>query len=477
MENFTGQSIDRYHILEKLGEGGMAVVYKAFDTRLDSDVAIKFIRMEKLTLENADKARYRFKREARALANLTHPNIVKVIDYGEYEGQPYLVMPLLSGGTLKHKLTRRPIPYQSAAKILLPIARALDYAHKQKMIHRDVKPSNILLTESGEPLLSDFGVAKILEEEATVDLTGSGVGIGTPEYMAPEQAEKTLDHRADIYSLGTVLYELITGRKPYQADTPLAILIKRASEPLPRPRKYVPDLPNHVEHVLLKALAKNRSDRYKDAGEFANILEKLAMEPEGKPKLTSKVPVFALVTLAVLILIGGVFAAYQFGKFSIEDSSSLNDPSPSVTRSAPDPTSSESPPIAFISTNTSNPIRLETPTSQVLEPQFDPDDPEGFLRWYFHSVWTDRNYETLWDYISVELQDRLGIDYNGYVENWEKIGSINEPIVISFIRKDGEVLVYNVQYTTLSRKSSYKDQRNDGYYLYFNWSKGHWEFK
>lgn len=476
MTNLIGQSLGRYHILEQLGEGGMATVYKAYDTRLDSEVAIKFIRMEKLTLENADKTRHRFKREARALANLTHPNIVKIIDFGEYEDQPYLVMPLLTGGTLKSKLTGQPIPYPSAAKILLPMARALNYAHKQKMIHRDVKPSNILLTESGEPLLSDFGVAKILEEDTTVDLTGSGVGIGTPEYMAPEQTGKDIDHRADIYSLGTVLYELITGRKPYQADTPLAILIKRASEPLPRPKTYVSDLPNHVEHVLLKALAKSPTDRYKDAGEFADILEKLAMETVGRPKFTGKIPALALIILAALILMSGLFTAYQYGKFATGDSSSVVD-QPSHTAQTLEPISVDSLPVTFASTNTLAVILVETPTYQILEPQFDPDNPEGFLRWYFHSVWADRNYEVLWDYISVELQERLGVDYDGYVDNWEKIGSIIEPVTISFVRKDEEILVYRVQYTTLSRKSGFEDQRNDGYYLYFNQSKGHWEFK
>ena len=187
MSAFIGQSIGRYHIIEQLGQGGMATVYKAFDTRLECDVAIKFIRKEKLTAENADKALKRFKIEAQKTAQLSHPNIVPITDYGEHEGSPYLVMRYIPGGTLKEKLGK-PMHWTTAAKLLVPIAHALDHAHQQKMIHRDVKPANILLTQNGQPMLSDFGIAKVLEaSDETGTLTGTGVGIGTPEYMAPEQ--------------------------------------------------------------------------------------------------------------------------------------------------------------------------------------------------------------------------------------------------------------------------------------------------
>lgn len=277
MKNMIGQSLGRYHILEQLGEGGMAVVYKAFDTRLEAEVAVKVIRTERLIPELAKKTLKRFEREAKALAQLTHPNIVKVIDYGEYEGNPYLVMEYLPGGTLKGKMGGRAMHHADAAKILHPIAHALEYAHSQGMIHRDIKPSNILITHSGEPMLSDFGIAKLLDPEVTSDLTGTGTGIGTPEYMAPEQVTGTnLDQRADVYSLGVVFYEMVTGRKPYTADTPMAVLFKHASEPLPRPRSFVPSLPDKVEHVLIKALAKRPEDRYPDMEDFANALEKIS---------------------------------------------------------------------------------------------------------------------------------------------------------------------------------------------------------
>jgi len=276
MGNLTGQSLGRYHILEQLGEGGMAVVYKAYDTRLETDMAVKVIRTERLSPEILQKALKRFEREAKVLAQLTHPNIVKVLDYGEYENEPYLVMPYLSGGTLKRMLKGKPIPWQEAVRLLIPIARALDYAHKRGMIHRDVKPSNILITDSGEPMLTDFGVAKIIDEEATMDLTGTSGTVGTPEYMAPEQVtSKSIDARADIYALGVVFYEMVTGRKPYQADTPMAVLFKHTSEPLPRPKNFVLSLPDNVEQILIKVLAKKPEDRYQSAKEFAVSLENL----------------------------------------------------------------------------------------------------------------------------------------------------------------------------------------------------------
>lgn len=277
MNLLIGQSIGRYHILEKLGEGGMAVVYKAYDTRLDTDVALKIIRTEKITSEAAPTVRKRFENEARKTARLTHPNIVPVIDYGEYEGTPFLVMKYLPGGTLK-EYTGKPMSYKEAINIVIPILEALDYAHRNGIIHRDVKPGNILITESGEPMLSDFGIAKVLEaSEETLDrLTVTGIGIGTPEYMSPEQAKgQSVDARTDIYAVGIVLYELITGRRPFIADTPLAVVIKQTTDALPSPRSFVPEIPESVVRVLYKALAKSPEDRFKNAREFIYWLKKI----------------------------------------------------------------------------------------------------------------------------------------------------------------------------------------------------------
>jgi serine/threonine protein kinase len=274
MTDLTGHELGRYHLLEKLGEGGMAIVYKAYDTRLEVDVAVKVIQTESLPQNAIERALKRFEREAKALARLTHQNIVKVTDYGEYEGKPYLVMPYLPGRTLKQKMDK-PMPWQEAVQLLLPIAKALGYAHSQNIIHRDVKPSNILLTQSGQPMLADFGIAKMLELEETLDLTGTSAAVGTPEYMAPEQANaKTVDHRADIYALGIVLFEMVTGRKPFVADTPMAVLIKQATEPLPNPKQFAPNLPDQAVRIIVKALAKKPGDRYQRMAEFSNILEK-----------------------------------------------------------------------------------------------------------------------------------------------------------------------------------------------------------
>ncbi len=282
MSNLIGQSLGRYHILEQLGEGGMATVYKPYETRLETDVAVKVIRTENLAPSVLERALKRFEREAKALARLTHPNIVKVTDYGEHEGKPYLVMEYLPGGTLKQRLGK-PMPWQEAVRLLIPIAEALDFAHSQNMIHRDVKPSNILLTQRGQPMLTDFGIAKILDLEETQDLTGTGMGIGTPEYMAPEQWTGKTSILSDQYALGVVFYEMLTGRKPYSADTPAAILLKQATEALPRPKQYMPGLPDDVEKVLLKALARKPEDRYADMAAFADGLEHLlAGQPKAK---------------------------------------------------------------------------------------------------------------------------------------------------------------------------------------------------
>ena len=285
MPELIGKSLGRYHILEQIGEGGMAIVYKAFDTRLEREVAVKVIRMGRLAPDIADKALKRFEREGKALARLNHPNIISIIDYGEDMGHPYLVMPYLPGGTLKEMLRAEgKTDWQDAARMLLPIAKALTYAHEEEMIHRDVKPANILITRSGDPMLTDFGIAKIIDEEATMDLTGTRATVGTPEYMAPEQVTaKTVDHRADIYALGVVFYEMVTGRKPFQADTPMAVLVKLSSEPLPRPTEFTPKLPQSVEQLLLKALAKDPANRYASMGEFVVALEKILQGTSSAP--------------------------------------------------------------------------------------------------------------------------------------------------------------------------------------------------
>lgn len=274
MSNLIGQSLGRYHILEQLGEGGMATVYKAYDTRLERDVAVKVIRRGAFPPDHLEQILKRFERESKALAKLFHPNIVKVLDFGNYEGSPFMVLEYSPGGTLKGHLGK-PISWQNAIELLIPIAHALGYAHEQGIIHRDVKPSNILLTKTNQPLLTDFGIAKILESNDATTLTGTGAGVGTPEYMAPEQWSGKAGVRSDIYSLGVILYEMVTGRKPYVADTPVAILLKQATEALPRPTLYVPSLPDGVEKILIKALARNPEDRFVSMAGLASAMENI----------------------------------------------------------------------------------------------------------------------------------------------------------------------------------------------------------
>ena len=297
MDNLTGHEIKHYKIAELLGEGGMASVYRAIDTHLGRNVALKII-LPEIAAEAA--FRKRFEREVRVLSQLSHPNIVGIIDYGEHDQTPYFVMEYLSGGSLKER-TGQPIAYQEAARLLLPIARALAHAHQQGIIHRDVKPSNILFSDGGAPMLSDFGVARMAQSEAMTALTDTGFGIGTPEYMAPEQASGgEVDQRADIYSLGIVFYELVTGRRPFEGDTPFATMLAHANAPLPR--TSVKGLPKAVEQALYKALAKDPAERFASMGEFVEVLDKLS-HGDDKFDLKVKLPFFGFSWQPVVIVI------------------------------------------------------------------------------------------------------------------------------------------------------------------------------
>ena len=277
MPDLVGQTIERYRILEQIGQGGMAVVYRALDTRLERQVAVKVIRLDLVAPAHAERILKRFEREARAMARLAHAGIVSIYDYGKHQGSPYLVMAYIPGGTLRDRLGE-PVHYREAARLLAPVGRALAHAHEDGMIHRDVKPGNILLSKKEEPMLTDFGIAKVLGTPETTQLTATGVGVGTPEYMAPEQWRGKALPQTDIYALGVVFYELVTGRRPYTADTPAEVAIVQATEPLPSPRQFVPDLPDVVDAVISRALEKEPEDRYEDMAAFAAALEGLAEE-------------------------------------------------------------------------------------------------------------------------------------------------------------------------------------------------------
>ncbi len=270
MEDLTGKQLGPYQVLAPLGEGGMAAVYRAYQSNMEREVALKI-----LPRHFADKPQFikRFQQEARVVANLGHTHILPVHDFGEADGYTYLVMRLIDGGTLGDRLkTGEPLSLAEIHRIISQIGDALDYAHSQGVIHRDVKPNNILIDVHDNYLLTDFGIAKIVE--GTADLTSTGGITGTPIYMSPEQIlGETLDGRSDLYALGIMLYEMVTGRPPYLAETPSALFIKHIHDPLPLPSKLKPDIPTALENVILKSVAKERDNRYSSGQEMAQSLQ------------------------------------------------------------------------------------------------------------------------------------------------------------------------------------------------------------
>lgn len=321
------EKIGIYEIKSELGRGGMATVYLAYDPRFEREVAVKVLPRELL---HADpQFRLRFEREAKIIAKLEHSAIVPVYDVGEADGQPYFVMRYMNGGSLSERIKAGIMSVDEAARILAIIAPGLDEAHSKGIIHRDIKPSNILFDKRDIPYISDFGIAKLSQAQAG-NVTGSAI-IGTPAYMAPEQAQgDEIDGRADIYSLGIILYEMVTGKQPYEADTPMAVAIKHITDPVPHILAANPKLPEGMDTVIQKAMAKKKTDRYNTAVEMTDAVREVARTNTTKlqtkvsapavkgtvisqrPSLPQKRAISPLAIilpiLALAILAGGAFA-------------------------------------------------------------------------------------------------------------------------------------------------------------------------
>ncbi|MDI6619082.1 MAG: Stk1 family PASTA domain-containing Ser/Thr kinase [Clostridiales bacterium] len=265
----------RYEIIEKIGEGGMGLVYKAKDHLLNRFVAIKILKPELMEDEDFIK---RFKKESLSSASLSHPNIVNIYDVGFEDGIYYIVMEYVKGKTLKDIIRERaPLPYYEVINISRQVCLALDHAHSNNIIHRDIKPQNILMTQDGIVKVGDFGIARA-SNSAT--LTNTGSIIGSVYYISPEQARGGYtDEKTDIYSLGTVMYELATGRVPFMADSPVVVALKHIQEQVTRPSEINPDIPSALEDIILKCLEKSPAMRYQSASAVIKDLDRASSNP------------------------------------------------------------------------------------------------------------------------------------------------------------------------------------------------------
>lgn len=357
--NLVGKTLGKYQIIEEIGHGGMAVVYKAWQPSLGRYVALKVLSP---FLQQDREFLARFHQEAKAAARLNHPNIVKIFDAGKAESINYIAMEYIDGESLQDMMERigRPLDGATAANIIAQIASALDYAHAGGVVHRDIKPSNILIDRQGRAVLTDFGIARAAGFSR---LTGTGTLVGTPEYMSPEQAEGLeIDHRTDIYSLGVVLYNMLTGRVPFRGTTPQSVLYGHVHKKPAPPSQLNPTISREVGAVVLKALAKDKARRYQQAEELAAALQAAVAIPE-RPAGRAKAFWYAFaggMALILVLLLAGI------GLFGPKDSAQATPTEQAVviertsTRTlTPRPMATFTPPLMA----TDTPMPLPTPTN------------------------------------------------------------------------------------------------------------------
>lgn len=327
MADLSGKTVGRYQLNELLGAGAMAQVYRAYDPASGAQVAIKVLYPH---LTNDEGFVERFRREAQAAALLDHPNIIRILDQGADGDVGYLVMELLDGPSLKRFLQERDAPLEiaDAVQLTAKLADALEHAHSRGIVHRDVKPSNVLLRNGqlDQPVLTDFGVARMVEQTLN---TGEGTTLGTPTYMAPEQGKgKPGDARSDIYALGVILFELLTGSPPFSADSPYSLILRHIHTPPPSPRAVRPAVPQALEDVVLRALAKDPDARYPTAAAFAAALrDGLNRAPQSR----WRAPAFAL-AIVILLFLALLFAAWRLDQLPFASS-----PAGSVAAAKPTP--------------------------------------------------------------------------------------------------------------------------------------------
>jgi len=298
----TDRKVGRYQLIEEIGRGGMATVYRALDPNFNREVAIKLLPH---AMMHDREFLGRFKKEMEMISSLEHPAIVPVYDSGEEDGQPYFVMRHMTGGSLSGLLKSGKLSLQKTAEIIEKIAQGLDYAHQKGIIHRDIKPDNVLFDSSNNPYLSDFGVAKLAE--AVNSETRSNI-VGTPAYVSPEQASgenDKVDHRSDVYGLGVLVYQMLTGEQPFTADSAMKVLVKHINEPVPNILKVNPDLPPALKKIIKTAMAKKKENRFQSVLDIAHALSAAALEPSrGRPaSLSRRIGFGTLLLIAIMGLI------------------------------------------------------------------------------------------------------------------------------------------------------------------------------